>query len=109
MPRKAQIHFPSATTQFRTLGERLRLARLRRQITTTQMAQRCGITRATLYRTEDGDPGVSLGTYFAILQVLGLGADLGKLATDDSVGRQLQDMRLPERRHRRRDGHDAEK
>ena len=101
MPRKSQIHFPSALAQFREFGDRLRLARLRRQITTTQMAQRAGVTRATLYRAEDGDSGVGFGVYYAVLRVLGLQGDLDKLAADDTVGRQLQDMELPERRSRR--------
>lgn len=101
MPRKTQIHFPSMVAQFRDLGERLRLARLRRQITTTQMSVRVGVTRATLYRVENGDPGVSLGVFFRFLAVLGLRHDLDLLARDDHVGRVLQDMQLPERRRRR--------
>ena len=100
MARKAQILFPLGEQQFSALGERLRLARLRRGITMMQMAQRAGITRATLYRAEAGDPGASLGVYFNLLRVLGLQADLDKVAADDALGRKLQDMELPERRHR---------
>lgn len=81
------------------LGERLRLARLRRRYPTTTVAQRAGISRTTLYKAESGDPGVTLGTYLRILATMGLEGDFNALAADDKVGRKLQDLRLePPRR-----------
>ncbi len=103
MPRKTQLLFPQGEQQFAALGERLRLARLRRGITMMQMAQRSGVTRATLYRAEAGDPGASLGVYFNLLRVLGLQSDLDKVAADDALGRKLQDMELAERRCRKKE------
>lgn len=90
--------FPPTTRLLQALGERLRLARLRRRYAATVVAERAGITRSTLHRAEKGDPGVALGTYVAILRVLGLHGDLDAVARDDALGRKLQDLNLPERR-----------
>ena len=76
------------------MGERLRLARKRRKITTVLMAQRVGVSRDTLNRVEKGDPVVSLGTYLRVLRVLGLDADLDLIAADDALGRKLQDLAM---------------
>lgn len=73
----------------RSFGERLQLARNRRKLSATLFAERIGVSRNTLQRVEDGDPGVSLGTY---LRVLGLEDNLDALARDDELGRKLQDM-----------------
>ncbi|MDR1279920.1 MAG: helix-turn-helix domain-containing protein [Opitutaceae bacterium] len=80
------------------LGERLRLARLRRRYSAASVATRAGIARATLHRVEAGDPGVSIGTYASVLRVLGLHRDLDLIARDDEMGRRLQDMNLPTRK-----------
>ena len=80
------------------LGERLRLARLRRSLTSVVFAERMGVSRDTLYRLEKGDPGISLGTYLRALRVLGLDQDLELVARDDVLGRKLQDEKLPRRR-----------
>lgn len=74
------------------LGERVRLARLRRKLTTTAVAQRAGISRTSLYNVEAGDPGATLGTYLRVLAVLGLDKDIEAVAADDRVGRRLQDL-----------------
>jgi transcriptional regulator with XRE-family HTH domain len=81
-----------------TMGEQLRLARLRRQLGTVQVAQRAGISRQTLYRIERGDPAVGLGLYAQVLLVLGLEKDLLKVAEDDVLGRKLQDIGLVTRK-----------
>ena len=98
MPRTAPILFPPVIRQLIALGERLRLARLRRRYSTETMSSRAGIARGTLYRVEAGDPGVSLATYAAVLRVLGLQADFDQIALDDVLGRKLQDLDLPVRR-----------
>jgi DNA-binding XRE family transcriptional regulator len=63
MPRTTPTLFPSATRQLASLGERLRVARLRRRYSADSVAKRAGIARGTLYRVEEGDAGVSLATY----------------------------------------------
>src|ERR1700760_2074254 len=76
------------------LGEKLKTARLRRRYSANMVAQRAGIARATLSRIEQGDPGVSLGNYARVMQVLRLEQDVNRLATDDELGRKLQDAEL---------------
>jgi transcriptional regulator with XRE-family HTH domain len=76
------------------VGENIRLARLRRDLSAAQVAERAGISRTTLHKVETGDPGAAIGTYLKVLFVLSLENDLLKLAGDDSFGRTLQDLRL---------------
>lgn len=94
MPRKPPVVFPQEQRLLSELGERLRLARKRRKLSSAVVAQRSGISRTTLYKVEAGDPGATLGSYIRVLAVLGLEGDLNKLAADDKVGRKLQDLAL---------------
>ncbi len=99
MPRPARPLFPETQRRAEALGERLRLARLRRRISLTDLAARVDATRATLARLERGDLSASLGLLARVLGVVGLAADLDQLARDDELGQRLQDIRL--RRPRR--------
>lgn len=90
--------FPSQTKLLAALGERLRLARLRRRIGIDLMCERARVSRMTLYRIEEGSAAVSLGMYLNVLAVLHLESDLALLARDDAIGRMLQDQALPPRR-----------
>ena len=96
---------PTTASLLEAFGERLRLARLRRRLQSKQVAERAGMSVITLRKIEKGDPGVTLGAYLNVLQVLQLESDLNKLAEEDALGRRLQDiegaggMRI--RRHRR--------
>ena len=94
MPSKPAPTFPSEQALLARLGERLRLARLRRKLTATAVAQRAGISRTTLYNAECGDAAVTLGTYLRVLVTLGLEADLDLVAADDKLGRKLQDLAM---------------
>lgn len=76
------------------LGENIKLARLRRKYSTGQVAERSGITRTTLWNIEKGSPQVAIGYYCQVLFVLGMAEDLLKIATDDELGRRLQDAEL---------------
>ena len=86
---------PSTTGLLRRLGDRLRLARLRRRLTAKQVAKRAGMAPMTLRSLERGGAGVTMGAYLAVMQVLGLEKDMDLLAAADSLGRELQDARLP--------------
>ena len=98
MPKKSPIQFPATARQLAALGERLRLARLRRRYSAAAVAVRAGITRVTLARVEKGDARTSLGAFVAVLRVLGLHGGLDGLAKDDELGRKLQDLSLAVRR-----------
>ncbi len=78
-----------------TLGENIKLARLRRKISTELMAERVGVSRATICSLEKGSASVSVGTYIQVLSVLGLEQDILQVALDDELGRKLQDAELP--------------
>lgn len=94
MPRTFQAQFPSIEKQMRALAMRMRTARLRRRITTVQFAERVGVSRDTLHRLESGDPNIAFGTYMRALRVLGLEKDMDAVASDDALGRKLQDLAL---------------
>jgi len=77
-----------------TLGENIKLARLRRKLSMRSMAERAGIATSTLGNIEDGSQSVSLGSYLQVLSVLRLEDDLLKIADNDPIGRQIQDAGL---------------
>jgi transcriptional regulator with XRE-family HTH domain len=76
------------------LGENIKLARLRRKLTSVQVCERAGIGRTTLWQIEKGEPSVTMGAYAQVLFVLGLEASLLKLGEDDEFGRRLQDAEM---------------
>lgn len=94
MPRKPPVIFPQEQKLLSQLGERLKLARLRRKLSNAVVAQRAGISRTSLYKVEAGDAGATMGTYLRVMAVLGLEADVNALGADDKVGRKLQDLAL---------------
>ena len=98
MPSKKQPIYPSESKLLAEFGERLRLARLRRDLSAETLAERSSISRMTLHRAENGSPAVSMGTYLRILAALHLQDDIGLLAKDDKLGRKLQDLELPRKR-----------
>ena len=97
MPSAPPTIFPSELKLLAEFGERLRLARLRRQLGVADVAARARISRTTLHRVEAGSAAVSLGTYVRVLSVLHLADDLAAVAADDRLGRRLQDLGLPMR------------
>lgn len=94
MGRQAISSLPSVRTQLAELGGNIRLARLRRRLPATLVAQRAGIARETLASIERGSAAVSAGNYATVLFVLGLEKDIGLVARDDEMGRKLQDAKL---------------
>jgi len=103
MTRSAPSIVPRLARLLAGLGENIRKARLRRAYSAETVAQRAGISRKTLYRVEQGDPAVALGIYARALQALRLESDIGLIASDDLLGRKLQDASLePKTRASRR-------
>jgi transcriptional regulator with XRE-family HTH domain len=98
MPTKQPPMYLPQKRLLQSLGDRLRLARLRRKLGVDITCERAGISRMTLYRAESGNSAIALGTLVRILSVLGLESDLDQIARDDKLGRLLQDNELPVRR-----------
>ncbi len=94
MKPKKQILFPKYQKMLEQVGENVKLARKRRKLTATQVAERANISRNTLYLLEKGTSSVSIGALFNVLRVLGLHEDFLKLGADDQLGRKLQDLGL---------------
>jgi transcriptional regulator with XRE-family HTH domain len=95
MAKKTAPLLPRSAELLRQLGERLRLARLRRRLPARQVSERAGMAPMTLRSIERGGSGVTIGAYVAVMQVLGIEEDLDLVAKADPLGRQLQDARLP--------------
>ena len=97
MKRKTQL-LPAQKRLMSRFGDNLRLARLRRQLSSVLVAERAGISRRTLVSVEAGEPSVAMGNYFQVMKVLGLEKDFELLAKDDEMGRKLQDLELKPRK-----------
>ena len=98
MKTRINILLPRAQKPLTILGENIRLARLRRRYSMEQVAERADISRPTLHSIERGNSNVTIGAYVKVLFVLGLEGDIAKVATDDILGRKLQDFGLTVRK-----------
>lgn len=95
MGKKVVTVLPSTERILNTMGEQIKLARLRRQLSAELIAERAGISRATLWSVEKGSPSVAIGIYAAVLHALNnLDKDLLLVAKDDEFGRKMQDLNM---------------
>ncbi|MGX1183225.1 transcriptional regulator with XRE-family HTH domain [Pseudomonas sp. F-14 TE3623] len=94
MARKTAALLPRIARLLTDLGERLKLARLRRRLTAKQVAERAGMSVMTLRSLESGGARVTMGAYLSVMHVLGLEQDLNKVGESDETGRRLQDAQL---------------
>ncbi len=94
MSKKKIVILPKTKRILTEMGENIKLARLRRKLSSEQVAERANISRPTLLAIEKGSPAVSIGSYLLVLQVLGLEKDFLLVAKDDELGRKLQDARI---------------
>lgn len=86
---------PDTENILKTMGEQIKMARLRRKLSATLVAERAGVSRSTLWKVENGNPSVAVGIYAAVLHALNnMDKDLLKIAGDDELGRKLQDTDL---------------
>jgi transcriptional regulator with XRE-family HTH domain len=95
MKKAAYNIMPGTEEILKTMGEQIKLARLRRDLSVELVSERAGISRSSLWKVESGNPAVAMGIYAAVLHALGsMDSDLLLVAKDDLFGRQLQDMNL---------------
>ncbi len=76
------------------VGEQIKLARLRRNLTIAQIADRATCSPLTVNRIEKGSPTVAIGIYLRVLYALQLDEDILLLAREDQLGHHLQDLSL---------------
>lgn len=87
--------YPTIEKNLKTMGEQIKLARLRRELSVTLVCERADISRSTLWKIEKGDPSISIGAYVMVLHALGgLDKDILYIAKDDETGRLFQDLKL---------------
>ena len=105
MPKKTIVLLPETEKILEQMGLQIKYARLRRKLTSELVAERAGISRATLVSIEKGSPSVAMGCYAAVLHALNyMDMDLLLVAKDDELGRKLQDLDLPVRQRAPRRG-----
>lgn len=92
--KKAVVASPMAKRQLSKLGDNIKMARLRRNLSLRAVAQRAGISLNTVVAVENGEAGVSIGAIVNVLHCLNLAEDISKVALDDVLGRKLQDLEL---------------
>ncbi len=82
--RETKMYSRQALEAATLLGLEIAQARRERTWTTTELAERAGISRPTLRKIEQGDPTVALGTVFEVATLVGVplfGADPSELGT----------------------------
>lgn len=85
------------TQKMEVVGEQIKLARLRRNLSIAQVAERATCSPLTVSRVEKGLPTVAIGIYLRVLYALQLDDDILCLAKEDAIGRALQDLKLKQR------------
>lgn len=90
------------------LGQRIRVARIRRGWSVADLASKVGINRNTLTALELGKPGTAVGVSFTVLWALGLDKSLDAVADPDNDlhGKALEASRRPTRAGRARKASD---
>lgn len=88
------------------LGKRLKLARLRRNLTQNDVAERAGISRLTCIGLEGGKPGVSIAALVRYMSVLGYPDRIAGLLEADPIGEDIEQVHGRKRAGTRRDVED---
>ena len=105
MRKSAYTLLPATEEILKTMGEQIKLARLRRNLSVELVAERAGISKASLYNVERGSASVAIGIYAVVLHALNnLDKDFLLVAKDDEFGRKLQDLQLTTRKRAPRKG-----
>ena len=98
MSRKTVILEQNTEDKLKKMGQRIKKARLRRNISAEMISKQAGIGESTFYAIEHGVATVSLGAYAAVLSILGLNNDLDSIAVDEEAKKQLYEQNLVKRK-----------
>lgn len=90
--------------KMQVVGEQIKLARLRRNLSIAQVAERATCSSLTISRIEKGAPTVAIGIYLRVLYALQLEDDILELAREDTLGKALQDLNLKNRKRASKKG-----
>lgn len=78
---KQNIRLPSPMeAELRRIGDSIKTARLSRNWSREEVAERVGVSFHTVRSVEEGRPGTAIGTYVHLLWILGLGHTLAPVA-----------------------------
>ena len=95
MGRKSVTVLPQTQLILQQMGEQIKTSRLRRRLSAELVAQRAGVSRATVWNVEKGNPSVAIGIYAAVLHALNnMDQDFLLVAKDDAMGHKLRDLEL---------------
>ena len=97
-----------ASERVAQLGQRIRVARIRRGWSVADLAGKAGVNRNTLTALELGKPGTAVGMCFTVLWALGLDKSLEAVADPDTDlhGKALEASRRPTRAGKSRKSND---
>jgi transcriptional regulator with XRE-family HTH domain len=85
---------PEAGEELSLLAQHMTVARRRRRMTLRGLAERTGVSIATLSRLERGDPTVAVGTVLQVLSVLGLVKGVSRIiAPENDIEQTLHEVR----------------
>ena len=81
------------------IGQNIRIARKRRNLTIRELANRVHVDERTISRMELGDPSINFKNLVTVLMVFGLEDTVVDLAdpNTDEVGKALEHQKLPQR------------
>ncbi|KAA1053881.1 hypothetical protein FH063_002463 [Azospirillum argentinense] len=74
------------------LGRRVRLARLRRNLSQDEMSVRTGVTKKTYIALEKGKETVNVGLLVKVMSVLGYVDRLPDMLASDPLGEELEEI-----------------
>src|SRR3954471_18296779 len=72
------------------LGRTIRLARLRRNLSQEELAERMGVSRSSVVMLERGAPGVGIGILLKALTLFGYTDRLGEILANDPLGEEME-------------------
>lgn len=102
MSRKTVILESNTEEKLKKIGQRIKNARLRRNISAETISKKAGIGESTFYAIERGKSTVSIGAYVAVLAALGLDRDLDAIALDESGKKLFWEQNLVSRKRAKR-------
>jgi transcriptional regulator with XRE-family HTH domain len=102
MPRQSKAHAimsDAALQSLAGLGERLREARLRRNWTQGQTAEKAGLSASSIKKVEAGSPRITIAAYLSLVDVFGQPAAFDAVLApgDDVLGEALARQALRQR------------